>query len=440
MNFFDLTFLIVAAGVTPLLAQSTNDAVITPTFINELADQALTNNAALRAADKLIEAARQNEASVRTWEDPTVRIGRMAAEKSMRRDDGDLFYGVEQKLPLFGKPVAARRVAEAETAVEQVSADLKFQLLRKEIAIAVFKTALAERNGAIVEQDLGFLDTLSGVSEERYASRTAGQIEVLRIQNERSKRRQQLRTDGVTVTNSRVQLNRLIGRNLQHPLPALALPDVARELVYSKRLVEMALKAEPNLKKLQREGGRAGAIAEQTRRQRYPDFTVGVEARNYTGSGEVREGTAFVAFNFPWGNRRKYDADFEREKARQEAIELEAADYELEIQNEIYRLLSGANNARTEALTYREEIIPRAQIAIESTRAAWENNAGSLTDLLEGRRMLLDAQLMYARAVAEQYELLSELVLCCGLGDLEALEMFATGQQPQSQTQLSPKQ
>jgi hypothetical protein len=38
--------------------------------------------------------------------------------------------------------------------------------------------------------------------------------------------------------------------------------------------------------------------------------------------------------------------------------------------------------------------------------------------------MLLETRLMYARAVAEQYQMMSELVLCCGLGDLEALEMI----------------
>jgi hypothetical protein len=38
--------------------------------------------------------------------------------------------------------------------------------------------------------------------------------------------------------------------------------------------------------------------------------------------------------------------------------------------------------------------------------------------------MLLEGRLMYARAVSEQYQMLSELVLCCGLGDLEALQMI----------------
>ena len=50
----------------------------------------------------------------------------------------------------------------------------------------------------------------------------------------------------------------------------------------------------------------------------------------------------------------------------------------------------------------------------------------TLRDVLEARRMLVEARLMFARAVAEQYEMLSELVLCCGLGDLEALQMLET--------------
>jgi len=51
--------------------------------------------------------------------------------------------------------------------------------------------------------------------------------------------------------------------------------------------------------------------------------------------------------------------------------------------------------------------------------------------------MLLEGRLMHARAVAEQYQMLSDLVLCCGLGDLEALEMI--GAQPEASQPKSPE-
>ena len=50
--------------------------------------------------------------------------------------------------------------------------------------------------------------------------------------------------------------------------------------------------------------------------------------------------------------------------------------------------------------------------------------------MLETRRLLLEARLLRARAVADQFEMLSELVLCCGLGDLEALQMLNAGVKP----------
>jgi hypothetical protein len=43
---------------------------------------------------------------------------------------------------------------------------------------------------------------------------------------------------------------------------------------------------------------------------------------------------------------------------------------------------------------------------------------------------LLEARLMFVRAVTEQYLMLSELVLCCGLADLEALQMIDAAAPP----------
>jgi hypothetical protein len=38
---------------------------------------------------------------------------------------------------------------------------------------------------------------------------------------------------------------------------------------------------------------------------------------------------------------------------------------------------------------------------------------------------------MEARAVAEQYSMMAELTLCCGLGNLSALEMLGAGLKPE---------
>ena len=120
----------------------------------------------------------------------------------------------------------------------------------------------------------------------------------------------------------------------------------------------------------------------------------------------------------------KYNADVRREKSKLKAAELDVADMALSAREEVHALTVKIDAARREALLYRGEILPRSETALDSARANWESGKLMLRDVLDARRMLLDARLMSVRAVAEQYEMLSELVLCCGLGDLEALQMI----------------
>ncbi len=416
-------FTIASVLAQPAFAE-TNTFVITPAYINALADEARTNNSALRSADSRVAAARANQQTVRTWEDPMVRLGAMGAEREMRANDGDLLYGVEQSLPLFGKPKAARAVAESETKVENANAELQFQLLRKDIAQNIFKTALANRTLEIGREDLTWLELMLSAAEHRYALGQSAQIDVLRLQNERSKRVEQLKTDSQLLEHERVNLNRLLNRRLDSAWPDLRLPTVAQSIVFSERLATLAIKFEPKLKMMRQQIDQAAASTEMTRRERYPNFNLGAEARNYTGNGEFRQGMVTLSFSLPWGNRNKYHAAIQRDEARKQAAEFDAADYELGLRNEIHSLTVKIDSARREALLYQNEIIPRSRIALESARAGWESNAGIFRDVLDARRMLLDAQLMNARAVSEQYQMLSDLVLCCGLGDLEALQMF----------------
>ena len=61
-----------------------------------------------------------------------------------------------------------------------------------------------------------------------------------------------------------------------------------------------------------------------------------------------------------------------------------------------------------------------------------------LRDVLEARRMVLEGRTMQARAVAEQYQMMADLVLCCGLGDLESLQMLETLDLSQAQPEEKP--
>ena len=420
---------VVAAQTAPTNgpAIASNDAVeITPDYISNLGEALRTNSLALQAAAARRRAAEASVRSVKTWEDPMVRAGGMLASEMMRADDGDIVYGVEQRLPLFGKPQMARRVAKAEAATETAMEDYEFQRLRLELANALFRAALSEKTVEIGEQDLAWLETLARTAEGRYRANQARLAEVLQLQNERAKRSAKLESDRDQAQVNKLNLNRMLGRPLETPWPKLILPPPAESIEYSPRLIEFALKYEPRITVKRKELSQARAIADLTTRERFPEVSVGVEGRNYSGDGRLRQNMVVLSMNLPWFNRGKYRNAITRDREKAEAVGKDLADYELGAQEEVHQLLTRIASARREALVYRDEIIPRSESALRSAQSGWEANRDSVRDVLEARRMLLESRLMEAGSITEQYQMLSELVLCCGLGDLQALQMLAT--------------
>ena len=121
-----------------------------------------------------------------------------------------------------------------------------------------------------------------------------------------------------------------------------------------------------------------------------------------------------VSFNLPLGNADKYRSDIRRDEAKRTATELDVADYELTVRENLHMMTVNLDAARRTARLYRDEIMPRAEQAVSAARTAWESGGGQFRDVLDARRMLLDARLAYANAVAEQQQMLGELAFVCG--------------------------
>jgi outer membrane protein TolC len=187
-------------------------------------------------------------------------------------------------------------------------------------------------------------------------------------------------------------------------------------------LIGYALKFEPRLIKLRKELEGAEAMASQARKEKRPDLGVGLEGRQYSRTGEGRSAAVVVKMTVPWLNRGKYDAAIQREEAKRQAVEHEIEDMTHETAAELHHLASMIDNARREALLYQEQVIPRTELALRSAEEAWRAGREGFRDVIETRRMLVEARQMRVRAIAGQQSALYELVLCCGIADLEMME------------------
>ncbi len=297
-----------------------------------------------------------------------------------------------------------------------------FQMLRLEIARQAFKAALADRAVELAQEDVAWLGALAQLAEQQFLVGKAGQSDVIKAQIDRAKRTEQIRTESERRDHERVALNRLLNRDFDASWPRFELPTLAEPVEFSPRLVDLSLKFEPGLKVLQREVEQAAALAEVTRLKRLPEFGVGIESRAFTGNGEFRQGMVFFNVNLPFWNLDKYRADHARDTAKMRAAEASLVDHRLQAAKEVHELITAVAAARREALLYGDQVIPRAELALASARTAWEAERGIFRDVLESRRMLIESRQMFARAVAEQYTMLSQLALSCGTADFEALK------------------
>ena len=415
-----------AADDAPSL-EATNTVVISSALINRLAAEARTNNPSLKAADSRVRSATLNAEAVRTWDDPMAMFGgSVYSDKGFKpEEDGNLAYGIEQKLPLWGKPKLNRRVAQAETFMRQAETELRVQELRRDISKGLLATALAERVVEIGKQDLAWLEVIAQAAENKYRAGAAALADTLQIQNEAAKRNDTLRTDRRRLAHERFALNRLLNRPADSPWPSLRLPPVGPAIPLSGKLLELALQSEPKLKVIANQIKQAEAAAELTRKTRFPDLSLGIEGRQYSGDGEFRSGMFTLRFPLPWFNEEKYRKDYARDKEKQKTAEQEREDQVLMVREELHHLSVEIEAMRREALLYSDTIFTRAAQALTSRLADWEAGGGMFRDVLDARRMALDSELMSARATAEQNEALAELLLWTGLANLETLAPLA---------------
>jgi cobalt-zinc-cadmium efflux system outer membrane protein len=422
-----LTLLLVAAPPALRAAAAPERIAITPELVDRLLLEAEGTNPALQAAGARTDAAAAAVGAVRTWEDPTASFGLRGATSrgSPSSMEGNLIYGLDQKLPLYGRPDLMRRVAAADASHEQYAADFKSQKVRRDLQVALNGLALADREAEIAKEDLAWLDATLDAVDHRYRVGRASQVDWLKIQTARAMAGNDLETKERERDHGALSLNRLLNRDLHASWPRVALSSLQPPIYYTAQLVAAALAAEPQLKVMRQDSVSAQAAAELTHRQRLPDVSIGVQARQYSGDGGFRDGMATVSFSVPWVNKGKYDNEWRRDQQRKRASDLAATDYALSVREELHHHVVALDAARRQAVLYREQLIPLTQQTLDSAQIAWEHNLGLFQDILDAHRMQLADQLALANALTDQATMLAEISFLTGIRDEGALVALA---------------
>jgi len=395
-----------AFGGSTLLAENTR--IIDETFLDELRTEVRTNHPSVGAAQARVRASEAGVRAVRLWEDPMAGISVMAAERQMRRDDGDLMFLAEQMLPRRGLYNARKAKANADRAVfqaELLSAALNLEMM---VAQGAVELALADETLLVRSNQVAWLESMAVNAREKLIDPAGSVAEALRMEGELAQERQRLDATLRGRTAFARQLNTILGRPLEQPWPSLALP--APPTVMARLETEFARLAtsNPMLQALMRTATSAKADVEVARQERKPIFTVGAESRVYSG-GDFREATVGAKMTLPWFNKSVYRANTERALQQALAAERDYEALERKLRSEFVVAYTEAENAAQQAETFFKEVIPRTEKASQATENAWISAKATLLEVLESRRSLQNARLEHRRSVARQQAFLETL-------------------------------
>ena len=412
--------------------------VISSELVGRLASEMETTHPALRGLGRMADSERLNAASTRAWADPEVQVsGALYRESFMAAEQGDVAYGVTQRLPLLGKERAARNLANTAAEAAQTRRQARRVELRRDLLLALIDAAARRVVMDRIGDDVGWLSTQSAIAETRVASGAESAALTLRLRNELERRRTDWTNQAALHEDALVAVRRLLGRaepGLDEPY---VLAPIGPSVTLSPALVRHAEAAEPGIRRTDADVRVARSTVEVTRRSARPDVSLGVQAWHESATGSAAQGFFTLGVSIPWFNRDNYHRDLQRDRLRVEAAQDQLEDARQQVRRDLHALLTRIESARRDALLQRDTILPRTRQLEASIAAQWTSGRADLRDLLDTRRQRADAEINEAAASAAYWAGIAEVMLRCGL---ETFEGVFSGPLPEVQAQGQPQQ
>ncbi|MBW2261790.1 MAG: TolC family protein [Deltaproteobacteria bacterium] len=106
------------------------------------------------------------------------------------------------------------------------------------------------------------------------------------------------------------------------------------------------------------------------------------------------------------------------DKAEAEKLEVESEEalVLLMLGSRVLAAHSDASQANAAAVQYRDEILPRARLAVEDVQKAYDEGDADLIDLIDARRTLVSTQIEYAGVLLELHLAVADLEILTGGG------------------------
>jgi outer membrane protein TolC len=300
----------------------------------------------------------------------------------------DVSVTIEQRLPLSG--IRGHRRTSALADLERLRADVSRTTLDVGVQAANAFLMLQERRrtAALVTEQIGFARDVVTAANARYASGTAPQSDVLRAEVEVARLEAFGKSLVSEVRGAEAMLNTTLAQDADLPVPALA-PLAFPQPVPSWPAIKSALTARPELAAGRAEIARADADVEVMRDMFHPMATIRTGPA-YT-MAEGRGWMAMVGVSLPiW--RGKLHAGVAEAQAMRAMSEGDLKAMTRMIEGDAAVAVNRLQAARDRQLALRDDVLPRARMAIDPAVAGYAAGRLPLVSVLEAVQVLWSVQ------------------------------------------------
>lgn len=381
--------------------------------LNQALARAESQNPSLEAYRERHLSASERIGAADALPDPKLQIAYFGESVQTRTGSQDAIYSFTQSVPWLTKLSTRKAVASSDADVVGFDYQNARTHLRREVAKTYAEVLYLDRAVETTMKNLLLIEDMRVIVEEQVRG-GASINSMLRLE--------------VTFERTRDDLDKLKQKRIEqrYRLAAmLVLPETKLDLTDELAVAELPLEESsqlhlkllsenPDLQALRQQGTSAEKMADLSRLERYPDFTVGLNYIQVDGSGiNSRDAgkdpwSVSLAVSLPiWEGKNQ--ANIRAANATKRSIDYAYRNREIELKSELSSALAAYHDSRNRMQRYETKLIPLAEQALENSRSAYESNQVGVLELIDSERALLDLNLNYWRAAANTQQAIATI-------------------------------
>ena len=387
------------------------EAVTLQALINE----ALRINPAIQAKKRQYESASSRVIAAWLPDDPMIGTDVEGQSALFRFDRTDNKYMAQQTMPfpttlwLRGR-AAAQDAQKAYQEYKEKERDVIWHLEKP-----YYELFLARKTLVALEETQVLADRLARAVQARYESNQAAQQDLLKARIESSKIGLEQFAQRERVHLAEAHISHLLDRPLANRYMSIEETRSGAFVTTLEAMEQLAIKTRPELRAMEI-GIRRATTAKWLERTRWlPEITGRIEARQFSGEGNIRQYDTFIGLSVPvWSMLKGISGEWKGAGKDAEAAEAAYAEMKNEVLLAVHEAYSKVITAQNAVMTYEAVILPQAKQQVEVALSAYEAGRSDVLSLVDAQRMLKDAQVAYYGFLAD-YEIgLSDMRLAIG--------------------------